>query len=160
MNGNWLALGVLASATLVVAWWSSRLKSRHDDLVGAALVLFMAWPLTTLCDHLLPAPQRMLLGPVYDALFATALWHSIRAEYRSWKLYLMSILVIQVFAHVTYQTSFNQAGALYRYRVEGNITYAAQLLCIFIMGARDVVVYFLDRGLRRPRDLPVEGRAP
>ena len=159
MGHTWAALGVMAAVTLATAWVSQRGSARRTDLTGAAFVLFMAWPLNELCEHVLNPPERMLLGPIYDAMFATALWNSARGRFQAWQLALSSLLVLQAIFHITYQTSSDRPGALHRYMIELNLTYALQLLCIFSLGARDVVLHLGDRDLHRRGGPPVARRA-
>ena len=149
---EWLSLGAFAVFSLAVAALSYATTKARADLLGAAFMLFLTWPLTLMVNLVLDPPQSMLIGPVLDAAFAAALLASVRHHYQAWKLVLLGLLVLQAFFHVIYQSASASEWALYPYIVELNITYALQLACVSITGGRDVVLHYRRYGLRGFRD--------
>lgn len=142
MNLEWLFVGLLAAIALALATWADALSKSRSDLLSASFILFLSWPLSSVVNLILSPPGSMLLAPVTDALFASALLYSIKRQYQTWKLVLLWLIATQGFFHVVYQTAPERENLLYFYIVELNVTYIIQLLCVAVTGGRDVVSYY------------------
>lgn len=137
----WYALGVFAAFTLGLAALAQRLNRDRSDLLGAAMVLALTWPLTMVVSQVFTPPQSMLLGPILDLAFASGLGIAIRARYENWKMALLAILCVQAFAHVFYHAASSAPWALLPYLIELNITYGLMLAIVAAVGGRDVVLF-------------------
>lgn len=147
MNVDWLFVGLLAVIALALATWADALSKSRSDLLSASFILFLSWPLSSVVNLILSPPGSMLLAPVTDALFASALLYSIKRQYQTWKLVLLGLMATQGFFHVVYQTTPERENLLYFYIVELNVTYIIQLFTVAVTGGRDVVSYYRRRGL-------------
>ena len=143
----WYALGVLAVFTLSLACLAHGLTRDRADLLGAALVLAVTWPLTMVVSQVCTPPQSMLLNPILDLAFASGLGLAVRARWEVWKMILLLIIGVQAFMHVAYQAASAAPWALLPYIIELNITYGLMLVIVAGVGGRDVVLH-LDRHRR------------
>jgi hypothetical protein len=150
----WYALGVFAAIMLGLACLAHGLTRDRSDLLGAALVLALTWPLTMVVSQVCTPPQSMLLGPVLDLGLASALALAARARWEVWKMYLLWILGFQSFTHVAYQAASDAPWALLIYIIELNITYGLMLAIVAGIGGRDVVLYIHRHGLGPGRARP------
>lgn len=137
----WYALGVFAVVTLGLACLAHGLTRDRSDLLGAALVLALTWPLTMVVSQVCTPPQSMLLNPILDLGFASGLGLAIRSRWEAWKLILLLILGVQAVFHVAYQAASAAPWALLPYIIELNLTYGLMLVIVAGMGARDVVLH-------------------
>jgi hypothetical protein len=154
----WYALGLAALISFGLACAAYRLSGARADLLSASLFLLTLWPMTGLITALISPPISMLLGPVMDALFASALLVSIRGRPEKWKLAILLILGFQAGLHVAYQANSAASWAIRPYIIELNISYGAQLFIIAAAGVRDVVLYLNRPDLRCDRVAKMPGR--
>jgi hypothetical protein len=158
MEWEWALIGLLAAVTLVLATWADSLSKQRSDLLSAGFILFLSWPLASVINLLFSPPESMLIAPVTDALFASALLYSLRRQYQAWKLVLLGLVATQAFFHIAYQIRPYQPHMLYLYTVELNVTYSLQLLCVAITGGRNVFSYYRRPWLRRIHSVHFLGR--
>ena len=142
----WYSLGLLALISFALAAVSYGLDRRRSDLLGAACILALTWPLTDLVGKILSPPQSMLLGPMVDLCFATGLGLALRQKFEWWKLALVTLLAIQAVMHIAYQANSDHPEALLPYLIELNTAYGLQLCLVGLMGGRDVVLHYCRPG--------------
>lgn len=153
MTAVWIGLGLLAIITLLVSCLVQILSGDRHDLMAAALLLAMVWPLTQCLDHTVTVATSIGVAAVFDVLFAGALLWSMRCSYQSWKFGLLLLFGVQAMVHLSYSLALTARDDLGPYTAGLNVTYGLQLLWVLGAGLIDGYDHFKHRdcglGLRR-----------